>query len=62
MNENYISFDDAAAFLNLKPVALRKWMKDKKIPGLEIGKQWEFKRSALEEWVKSGKGAMGRFV
>lgn len=57
-NENYISIDDAAEFLNIKPVTLRKWIKDKNVPSHKIGKQWKFKRSELEEWVKSGQSAM----
>ena len=58
INENYISIEDAALFLNIKPVTLRKWIKDKNVPAHKIGKQWKFKRSELEEWVKSGKSAM----
>ena len=27
INENYISIEDAALFLNIKPVTLRKWIK-----------------------------------
>lgn len=56
-NENYIGIDVAATFLNVKPVTLRKWIKDKNIPAHKIGKQWKFKKSELEEWVKSGKSA-----
>jgi len=58
LNENYISIEDAAIFLNIKPVTLRKWIKEKNIPAHKIGKQWKFKRSELEEWVRSGKSAM----
>lgn len=58
INENYISIEDAALFLDIKPVTLRKWIKDKSVPAHKIGKQWKFKRSELEEWVKSGKSAM----
>jgi len=58
LNENYISIEDAGLFLNVKPVTLRKWIKDKNVPAHKIGKQWKFKRSELEEWVKSGKSAM----
>ena len=57
-NENYIGIEDAALFLNIKPVALRKWVKDKSVPAHKIGKQWKFKRSELEEWVKSGESAI----
>ena len=58
INENYISIEDAALFLNIKPVTLRKWIKDKNVPAHKIGKQWKCKRAELEEWVKSGKSAM----
>ena len=58
LNENYISIDDAAEYLNIKAVTLRKWIKDKNVPAHKIGKQWKFKRSELEEWVKSGRSAM----
>lgn len=57
-NENYISIEDAAKFLNVKSVTLRKWIKDNNVPAHKIGKQWKFKRSELEEWVKSGQSAM----
>lgn len=57
-NENYISIEEAAFFLDIKPVTLRKWIKEKDIPSHKIGKQWKFKRSELEEWVASGKSAM----
>lgn len=57
MNENFISIEDAAAFLNIKPVTLRKWIRDNNVPAHKIGKQWKFLRSELEEWVRSGKSA-----
>lgn len=58
VNENYISVDEAALFLDIKPVTLKRWIKDKDIPAHKIGKQWKFKRSELEGWVKSGKSAL----
>jgi len=58
ITENYISIEDAALFLNIKPVTLRKWIKETSIPAHKIGKQWKFKHSELEEWVKSGKSAI----
>lgn len=57
-SENFISIEAAALFLNIRPVTLRKWIKENKVPAHKIGKQWKFKRSELEEWVKSGKSAI----
>ena len=56
MNDNYISIDEAAEYLGIKVVTLRSWIKgDKSMPARKIGKLWKFKRSELDEWVKSGR-------
>lgn len=58
-DDNYISLEDAAEYLNIKPVTLRKWIRQKEdIPAHQIGRLWKFKRSELDEWVNSGKSAL----
>ena len=58
IDDNYISIDEAAAYLGIKPVTLRNWIKQKNdIPVHRIGKLWKFKRSELDEWINSGKSA-----
>ena len=39
INENYISIEDAARFLNIKSVTLRKWIKDKNVPVTGVSRQ-----------------------
>ena len=40
---------------------LREWIKKQNgIPAHKIGKLWKFKKSELDEWVKSGKSAKWR--
>lgn len=57
-DDNYISLEDAAEYLNIKPVTLRKWIKQKAdLPAHQIGRLWKFKRSELDAWVNSGKSA-----
>jgi len=56
--DNYISVEEAAEYLGIKPVTLRTWIKKTDIPTRKIGKQWKFKRSELDEWVNSGKSAI----
>lgn len=59
ITDNYISIDEAAEYLGIKTVTLRNWIKkDEKLPAHKIGKLWKFKRSELDEWVKSGKSAL----
>lgn len=57
-SEKWVSIDDAAEYLGVKPVTIRDWIrKGKDIPAHKIGKQWKFKFSELDAWVKSGQSA-----
>ena len=59
ISDNWINIDEAAEYLGVKPVTVRTWIKKKHgIPAHKIGKQWKFKYSELDEWVKSGKSAI----
>lgn len=59
VNENWISITEAAEHLGVTKDSIRKWIKKTDIPAHKIGKLWKFKKSELDEWVKSGKSAMG---
>ena len=57
-SDKWISVDEAAAYLGVKPGTIHDWIrKGKKIPTHKIGKQWRFKCSELDAWVKSGESA-----
>ena len=56
--EKWISIDEAAEYLGVKPGTIRDWIrKGKDIPANKVGRQWKFKRSELDSWIKSGKSA-----
>lgn len=58
INEKWTSIDEAAEYMGVKPVTIRDWIrKGKNIPAHKIGKQWKFKLSELDDWVKSGKSS-----
>ncbi len=59
-DDKYISLEEAAEYLGVKPVTLRGWLKKEKyeIPAHRVGKLWKFKKTELDKWVQSGKSAM----
>ena len=58
IQDNWISIEEAANYLGVKIVTIREWIKKQNgIPAHKIGKLWKFKKSELDEWVKSGKSA-----
>lgn len=58
-NEKWISLDEAAEYLSVKPATIRDWIrKNKNLPAHKVGKQWKFRRSELDSWIKSGQSAM----
>ena len=64
MNEDkWISIDEAADYLGVNKDTIRNWIKkESEIPAHKIGKQWKFKKSELDTWVKSGKSAINQTV
>ncbi len=59
VNEKWISLEEAAEYLSVKPVTIRDWIKKGKgIPAQKIGRKWAFKCSELDAWVKSGGSAI----
>ena len=58
-NEKWVSLEEAAGYLSVKPVTIRDWIKKEKgIPARKIGRKWAFKCSELDAWVKSGRSAI----
>lgn len=56
--EKWINIEEAAEYLGVKSGTIRDWIrKGKDIPANKVGRQWKFKRSELDAWIKSGKSA-----
>lgn len=57
--DRWISIEEAAEYLGVNKDTIRNWIKkDSGVPACKIGKQWKFKRSELDIWVKSGQSAI----
>jgi excisionase family DNA binding protein len=53
LEDEMLTIDDLAAYLKLKPQTIYRWAQAGKIPGAKFGKEWRFRRSAIERWIES---------
>lgn len=59
ITDKWISIEYAAEYLDVSQDTIRNWIrKESGIPAHKIGKQWKFKKSELDAWVKSGQSAI----
>ena len=57
-DDRWIGIEEAANYIGVNRDTIRNWIKkDTGIPAHKIGKLWKFKKSELEQWVKSGRSA-----
>lgn len=56
--ESWVCLEDVAEYLGVNKDTIRSWIKKTDIPAHKIGRQWKFKLSEVDAWVKSGKSAM----
>lgn len=52
--EQWVSVDQIAKHLNVKPDTVYKWLERKDMPAHKVGRLWRFKISEVDYWVKSG--------
>jgi excisionase family DNA binding protein len=51
---DYLTFEEAATLLNTPHSTMYRWLRNGKIPGHKLGRQWRFLRSELEQFRLSG--------
>lgn len=59
--ENWLTLDQAADYLHVGKTKLYHLARSGKIPANRIGKEWRFKRSALDKWLSSSTSVEGYF-
>ena len=56
-SEKWVNLEEIAEYLAANKDTVRNWIKKSAIPAHRVGRQWRFKKSEIDEWVKSGKSA-----
>ena len=56
IEKQWISIEELSEYLGICAVTIRFWIRSgKDIPAVRIGRQWRFRISDIDEWIKSGK-------
>ena len=57
-DDKWIGIEEAANYLSVNKDTIRNWIKKNNgVPAHKIGKLWKFKKSELDQWIKSGRSA-----
>ena len=54
LEDRYYSMPDIVKYLGISRDTALRWIATKGMPAQKIGKNWKFKLSEIDEWVKSG--------
>jgi excisionase family DNA binding protein len=52
--DDVMTIDELAAYLKLSKSSLYHFARAGKVPGVKIGQQWRFQKSAIDEWMRTG--------
>ncbi len=58
--EQWLSVEEIADHLKISKETVYRWLDKGKIPAHRVGKQWRFKPSEVDDWVKSGSASEER--
>jgi len=46
-----LTLEEVAQYLRLKPQTIYKWVQERRIPAVKLGKEWRFRKSILDRWL-----------
>lgn len=55
IKEKWSSLEETAEYLGVSKDTIYRWIANKNMPATKIGRQWKFKLSEIDDWVKNGK-------
>lgn len=58
-SERWLSVEEIAKHLGVSKETIYRWVEKEIVPAHKVGRQWKFKISEVDDWVKNG-GADGR--
>ncbi|MBI4846928.1 MAG: helix-turn-helix domain-containing protein [Candidatus Omnitrophica bacterium] len=51
-NKAMLTLKEVAAYLDVSPTSIYRYVKQGKIPAIRVGNQWRFRTTKIQEWLK----------
>lgn len=55
--EKWSSMDTITDYLDVSRETVLQWINNRGMPAHKVGRQWKFKISKIDEWIRSGEAA-----
>jgi len=55
--EKWSSMDTITDYLDVSRETVLQWINNRNMPAHKAGRQWKFKISEIDEWIRSGEAA-----
>lgn len=55
--EPWVTMKDAQHHLGARRETIAQWISKRDMPAYKVGRQWKFKLSEIDDWVRSGGAA-----
>jgi excisionase family DNA binding protein len=52
--DRWLSVEEIAKYLGVSKESIYRWLESKKMPAHKVGRQWKFKLTEIDSWVKDG--------
>jgi excisionase family DNA binding protein len=49
-NDKIMTLEEVADYLRVKPQTIYTWAQENKIPAAKIGREWRFRKTAIDKW------------
>lgn len=50
--EKMLTLKEVAEYLNVSENTVRRWSKMRQIPAIKIGRQWRYRKTDIDRWVR----------
>ncbi|MGE5415887.1 MAG: helix-turn-helix domain-containing protein [Acidobacteriota bacterium] len=47
-----LTVEETAQYLKMNPEVIRRWLREKRLPGIKIGKEWRIAKEDIDAMLK----------